>query len=167
MSFWKSLFGNSNNESEKEKNDYEIPRQFRDWVIKSINLIGRNGAKMENEELHELLIRNGISNIDAEEIIIFLPTAFCRKLLPDINWLPNYIDFYSDQKQVLRRYEDNERYLIIEEETDNYWKSNPSNEVVLNIAGRSSEFNAINQMLNDGGQLENVGLTESLVIRYL
>ena len=166
MSFWKSIFKNANNKPQEENINNEISSKFREWVIKSINLIGVQGREMENDELYEFLIKNGIPEIDAGEIIIFLPPAFCRKLLPEIKWQPNYIDYYSNEKQVKRKYSENKRYVIIEQETENYWNAFPSNEVVLNIAGRAAEFKAINQMLNNGGKLEDVELAESYVIRY-
>lgn len=111
------------------------------------------------------LVSNGIPDYEAGELIIFLPTAFCRKMLPELNWLPNYFDYYSEKKKIRRKYQENQRYLIIKEETEKYWNQSPNKDFVLNIAGRSAEFNAINQLLNDGGKLEDVQLTESYVIR--
>jgi hypothetical protein len=161
MNFWKKIFGKP--ESSKDK---KISPQFKDWVQKSIRLIGTEGSKLENEELLEYLIQKGIPEFEANEIILFLPTAFCRKLLPKLNWPSKYVDYYSKMKQISKKYQDNERYTIMENETNKYWNDKPTNEVVLNIAGRSAEFDAINQMLNDGGELENVRLTESYVIRF-
>lgn len=159
MNFWKTIFG-------EPKSENEISPKFRNWAKSSIKLIGMEGGQMENEELHNYLIQNGIPEFDAGELIIFLPTAFCRKLLPEIKFLSEYVDFYSKNKQIKRKYSENKRYLIMEEETDIYWNNNPNKKVVLNIAGRSAEFNAINKMLNNGGKLEDVKLTESYVIRY-
>lgn len=164
MSLWKSLFGKSKSD-ESEKLDKEVPIEFRNWVKKSISIIGNNSMNMENEELHNYLVSKGIPEIEAGEIIIFLPTTFCRKLLPELNWLQEYYDYYSDKKQIKRKYHENKRYLIMEEETNNYWNHTPNNEEILKIAGRSSELNAINQMLNAGGKLEDVRLTESYVFR--
>jgi hypothetical protein len=53
----------------------------------------------------------------------------------------------------------------MEEETEKYWNDTPNNEWILNIAGRSAEFHAINQLLNDGGRLEDVQISESYVLR--
>ncbi len=165
MSFWKTIFGKSKKIKSESQLENEISTEFRNWVKSSIKLIGIEGGDMENEELHNYLIQNGIPEFDAGELIIFLPTAFCRKLLPDIKWLPEYVDYYSKKKQIKKKYNENNRYLIIEEETEKYWNNNPSKKIVLNIAGRSAEFNAINKMLNNGGKLEDVKLTESYVIR--
>ena len=168
MSLWKSLFGKSKSDEPKrvEKIKEQVPNEFRNWVKMSIQIIGNDLKNMENEELHNHLIKKGIPEFEAGEIIIFLPTAFCRKLLPQLNWLSEYYDYYSDKKQIKRKYRENQRYVIMEEETNNYWNQNPNNEEIIKIAGRSSEFDAINQMLNAGGKLENVKLTEAYVIRY-
>ena len=166
MSFWKSIFGKSKEVKNENEIENSMPPQFRLWVTTAIQLMGTEASEMENEELHEYLLQNGIPEFDAGEIIVFLPMAFCRQLLPDVKWLPEYIDYYSEKKKIKKVYKENSRYLIIEEETEKYWNENPANEVVLNIAGRSAEYNAINQMLKDGGKLENVRLTESLVMRF-
>lgn len=165
MRLWESLFGKPK-PTESEKFYGEVSIEFRNWVKKSIQIIGNDSKNMENEELYSYLLSKGISKFEAGEIIIFLPTAFCRKLLPDLNWPSEYYDFYSDKKQIKRKYCENQRYLLIEEETNNYWNKTPKNEEILNIAGRSAEFRAINQMLNAGGKLEDVVLTESYIVRY-
>lgn len=151
----------------KEEMQFEnpIPDNFRELTVRAIDLIGRDSKKMENEELREHLISNRFPDFEAGELIIFLPIAFCRKMLPELNWLPDYFDFYSEKKKVKRRYKNNSRYRIIEEETETYWNRNPSKDFVLSIAGRSAEFHAINQLLIDGGKLEDVKLTESYIVR--
>jgi len=166
VSFWKLIFGKGNQNSEESKIQNKTASQFRKWVIEGIGLMGSQGAKMENEDLHNLLVSAGIPEVDTEEIIIFLPTAICKKLLPEIEWPEQYIDYYSENKQIKRKYKENQRYLIIEEEVQKYWKTNLGSEVVQNIAGRSAEFNAINKMLHSGGKLENVMLAESRIFRY-
>lgn len=161
MSLWKSLFG----KSKSYKGEEELPKEFRNWVRKSIQIIGEDLQERENEALQKYLIQKGIPASEAGEIIIFLPTAFCRKLLPELNWLPEYYDYYSESKKVKRKYQDNHRYLIIEEETEKYWEETPNNEAILRMAGRSAEFGAINQLLNAGGKLEDIELARSYVIR--
>ena len=163
MSFWKNIFGKSNTKIDSES---VLPIEFRQWTKLAMELIGKESNGMEIDELHDFLISKGIPEFEASELIIFLPTAFCRKLLPKINWLPSYNDYYSEKKNIKRIYQENKRYQIIEEETDNYWSGSPDNNYVLNITGRSSEFDAINQLLNDGGKMEDIILTEVSVIRY-
>jgi hypothetical protein len=120
---------------------------------------------MKNEELYGYLISKGIPDYEAGELMIFLPIAFCRKKLPELNWHPDYFDYYSEKKKIRRKYQDNPRYLIIKDETEKYCNRNPNKEFVLNIVSRSAEFNSINQLLNNGGKFEDIQLTESYVIR--
>jgi hypothetical protein len=162
MSFLKKIFSLSKN---TKQTIVEIPNNFSQLTVLAINLIGKNSKEMENDVLYDYLVSNGFPEFEAGELIVFLPTAFCRKLLPDLNWLPHYYDFYSEKKKIKRIYTDNKRYQIIENETDKYWNDNPNKDFVMNIAGRSAEFNATNELLKDGGKLEDVRLTETFVIR--
>ena len=45
----------------------------------------------------------GIEEDSAIEIITFLPIAFVRKMLPNVNWLNNYTEYYSNKKQITNR----------------------------------------------------------------
>lgn len=163
MGIWNSIFGKL--KKEERHVEKSMPDNFRELTIRGIELIGRGSKKMENEEMYEYLISKGFPEHEASELIIFLPPAFCRKMLPELNWPPYYFDFYSQKKIIRREYRDNPRYLIIEEATEAYWNDNPNNDFILNIAGRSAEYNVINQLLNDGGKLEDLKLTESYVVR--
>lgn len=162
MGIWKHLFGESNTSDPFE---IILPTHYRELTKKAIELIGKDSKAMENEQLHEYLISHGIPDFEAGEFIIFLPTAFCRRLLIELDWPSNYVDYYSEKKKINRIYAGNKRYVVMQEETEKYWTGAPNNEWILNIAGRSAEFNAINQLLNDGGKLEDVRLTESYIVR--
>ncbi len=164
MGLWKSLFGKLKSDT-SEGADKDVPEEFREWVKRSIQLIGNNPKNMENEELHNYLVHKGIPEFEAGEIIIFLPIAFCRELLPNLNWSSIYYDCYSDGKRIKRKFRKNERYLIIDEETKKYWNRNPNNDVIIQIAGRSAEFKVINELLLVGGKLEDVKLTNSYIMR--
>jgi len=143
-----------------------MTKEFDSYVKKGITLIGTKGKGLDDDNLIKLLVSNEIPELEAIEIILFLPVAFCRKLVPEINWHHDYIDFYSKDKQITRLYNDNPRYLIIQSETENYWSQNPGSDTILNIAGRSAEFKAINNLLNDGGKLENIVVSQTFVVRY-
>lgn len=164
MGLFKSLFRKSKS-TEANYGFPPIPKNFNQLTKKAIELIGRGSREMENDALLDHLISNGIPELEAIELFLFLPTAFTRKMLPDLKWLPTYIDHYSESKQAKRKYKENIRFQIMVQETNNYWNNNPDNEFVLNIAGRSSEFHVINNLLNDGGELENIKMTETQILR--
>ncbi|MEL0645359.1 hypothetical protein V6251_13280 [Olleya sp. Ti.3.14] len=150
-----------------EDKKYITLSEFHSDVKKSINLIGNSTKSLENNELLNLLTQNGIEENNAVEIIIFLPIAFVRKMLPNINWRKNYIEQYSDRKQITKNFSDNEQYGIIEKETESYYNRNPKSETILNIAGRSAEFRAINELLlkDDKANISDINLTENIILR--
>ncbi|KAA1241004.1 hypothetical protein [Aquimarina sp. RZ0] len=158
MSFWNKILGKKRNNRIKESSD------FNSDVKKAIDIIG-SAKSLENDELLTLLTRNGIEENNAIEIITFLPIAFVRKWLADLDWPKTYLEHYSDSKRLSKRFSDNHQYLTMEEIVDHYWNDNPNNDVIVNIAGRSAEFNAINQLLNDGGKMTDIRMTETVIIR--
>ena len=149
--------------SEKEIQN-TVPKNFNLWVRKSIGLLGSLGKVMENESASEFLVGHGIPENEAIEIVLFVPIAFCRKLLPQVKWPQAYIEFKNDI-QSKRFYSENPRYLIIENEANLYWNDKPKKEVILNVAGRSAEFKAINDLLLKGGRLEDIQMNKVVVSR--
>lgn len=141
-----------------------VPNNFNLWVKKSIGLLGSLGKLMDNESASDFLISHGIPENEAIEIVLFVPIAFCRKLLPKVKWPQEYIEV-KNHNQVEKLFSDNPRYLIIEAEVNTYWGTNPKKEVILNIAGRSAEFKAINDLLLKGGQLEDIQMNKVVVSR--
>ena len=72
---------------------------------------------------------------------------------------------YSNSKIISKRFSENQQYLKIEKVVGHYWNDEPNNDVIVNIAERSAEFNAINKLLNEGGKLTDVKMTETVIIR--
>ncbi|MFC6998457.1 hypothetical protein [Rufibacter roseus] len=159
MNILKSIFGNTN------KTEEEVPEEFQNWVRKSILLIGKEGKEMEDKELQSYLIEHGIPKQEAVEILLFLPTAFCRKLKPSINWSTEYIDHYSDNRQIKRKLVENKRYQLIQIETDNYWNSSSDFQIKLALAGRSPEYKSVQHLLENGSMPENIRVSEPIIIR--
>lgn len=67
---------------------------------------------MEDKDIFEVFIENGIGSYEAREILLFLPIAFVRQLLPDIKWHETYIE-YKDNKQSIEKKSMKIRYLIL------------------------------------------------------
>ncbi len=158
MSFWNKILG------KKKDNRIERKADFDSDIKKAIEIIG-NSKSLENDELLALLKRNGIEENDGIEIITFLPIAFVRKWLADVDWPKTYLEQYSDSKRISKRFSNNHQYLTMEEIVDLYWNDKPNNDIIVNIAGRSAEFNAINKLLNDGGKMADIKMTETVIIR--
>jgi hypothetical protein len=134
-------------------------------VRKSIPIIGTTGKTMHDSELIQLLTSEGVPEQEAIEIVLFLPVAFTRALIPNVQWKDYYIDYYAKNKQRERLYRENPRYLIFESETHHFFNSGPDSELVLNVAGRSAELKAVNKLLLDGSKIEDIVVTASYVIR--
>ncbi len=141
--------------------------EFKSDVKKSINLIGNSTKNISNNELLNLLTQNGIEENNAIEIITFLPIAFVRRMLPNVNWRKNYIEHYSGQKRISKSFIDNEQFEIMEYETKDYCSRNPKSEIILNIAGRSAEFRVINELMlkDDNVNISDIKLTETIILR--
>jgi hypothetical protein len=103
-------------------------------------------------------VENGIDLNSAKKIIIFLPIAFCRQLLPNLAWK----DEYYDSTGAVRRFTQTEPYTTLWKVTSSYFSNHPDRNVILKIGGRSPEFHVINNLLNAGGNLEEIELTPCL-----
>src|SRR4051812_41499165 len=101
-----------------------IPEKFNLWVKESISLLGSLGKLMDNESAVAFLVSHNIPEQEAIEIVLFLPVVFCRKLLPQVKFRPEYIE-YKNHGQIEMLFLENKRYLIIENEANSYWNDNP------------------------------------------
>ena len=142
----------------------EFSPDFPLLIKKSINILGQLNPESDNEIALKLLVDKGVNEKEAIEIILFLPICFCRQLLKDINWPDSYI-VISNKKQTEIKYSNTESYCLIEIETKQYFKNQPSNDIILNIVSRSSEFDAINKLLNDGGNFKDIVLTKTAILK--
>ncbi|MBP2831279.1 hypothetical protein J8281_03680 [Aquimarina sp. U1-2] len=159
MSIWNKIFKKTKTET------IEIENNFDADVIKSIEIIGNAEKSLDNGDFMSLLMEKGIKKENAFEIIIFLPVAFIRRWLNNIDWPVTYIDYYSENNKITKRYSENHQYVVIENEVERYWNNNPEKDFIINIAGRSAEFDAINQLLNDGEKMEDIKIVELVVLR--
>ena len=126
-------------------------------------IIEKLGAASDEEILTALCAQ--MQKSDAIEIFIFLPIAFCRLLLPNIDFLDEYYeDNRDDNGQKLRKFSETESYLVVLDSSSRYFLSQPTSENILKIAGRSGEFHAINNLLNKGNKLENLRMTRMCLI---
>ena len=128
MSIWNKIFKKTQTETIETQYNFEAD------VIKSIEIIGNAAKSLDNEDLLSLLIKKGIKRENAFEIIIFLPVAFIRRWLNNIDWPLTYIDYYSENNKITKRYSENHQYVVIENEVEKYWNNNPKKDFIINIA---------------------------------
>lgn len=134
--------------------------------VKQVILNIENSKKTLDDDAFGKIIQEICStDFEAEETYIFLPIIFTRLLLPEINWDNTYYENDSLGNETEKRYDTTEAYKIILEVSSEYFHNNPAKETILQIVIRSAEFNAINQLLSDGGKIENIKLTKTRIIR--
>ena len=94
-----------------------------------------------------------------------MPIAFCRLLLPHIAWKDQYYELTAtNEKGVVRMFSHIREYLLIVQEVKRFFDTKPSPEIILKIAGRSSEFKVINEMLLAGKELEEIEITPVSIV---
>jgi hypothetical protein len=122
---------------------------------------------LETEEVIAEMIRHGIREDKATELYLFVPVAFCRRFIPDADYLDEYVDYYGERKQLIRSFKANQFYSQIVAYTEAYFNHNPQQKVVLNVAGVSAEFHAMNSLLsaNNKASIKEIQFVPLYIIR--
>lgn len=151
----------------KNRNNFSerlIEIQLKNFVATAVELF-RKHQDLEELDLLKILVDNGIPIDISRRLIEFMPTAYGRVFLgnSDVNFTEYYerIDVESGKAKVIekRKLTDNpiyvEAFKFAQEEVnydydkDDFWA----------IAGRSAEMQAINNLLNQGSNLEDITFT--------
>ena len=135
-------------------------------VDSAIKFLAQNENSLEDKEAIQFLVKKGINNEEAIEIVTFLPIAFVRSWLTTLNWKDNYIE-YQNGKYIEKKISETESYIQILEVAKAYFNGNPTKETVIKIAGRSAEFNAMNKLLieNPNAKIEDINFSKTVIIR--
>jgi len=131
----------------------------------AIKLLTDFKGPMVYDKIIGLFKENGITQSLADDIYIFLPIVFCKKLLPDVKFPDSYYQQNSSGEKQKKMYDENIIYKAIEHSSNTYFKNSPDSEMILKIASLSAEFNVINNLLMEGGKLEDVKLTETVILK--
>jgi hypothetical protein len=127
----------------------------------------RRFPSLGDVKLYRMLVADGLKAALAARLVEFLPMAYCRLLLKDSGVrFPN-----TFQRRQARGKSSSERLLSSEP----VWNAviafardeaarGISPDDLLAVAGRSAEFQAVNQLLNNGSQLRNIALTPTVLM---
>lgn len=150
----------------KEKQN-DVSSKFRVSVQKAITILLNSNNSPTDEMVLELFQKKGISEVDSVEILLFLPIAFLRRLYDHLKWHDSYFEFDNKNNQVEKKFADSISFQIIQEETDKYFQNLPVSVNITNIAWRSAEFNALNDILlkNPDLKAEDVLLSKTFIVR--
>lgn len=142
MAFCKNLF------SQKHLQP-ELTPKFSRHVETAIHLFDSLDNNLTDEALFQILLDNGIDESDAVEILLFLPIAFTRRCFPMVKWSDTYSEYQHNQKQAKRKFSKTKSHLIIDNITKAYFTGKTDRDLILKIATRSADFDALNQAFND------------------
>ena len=150
-----------NSETAFEKDTRTISPELVENVRKAISILANREGRSDDEAILEAFYETGINTVDAKTIITFLPIAFCRLLLlGKLTFQDDFIVIDRETRKLTRgKFSKTPPYLLMWNETEKYFSSNPGGENILKIGGRSSEFHAVNELLNRGGKLEGIKFT--------
>ncbi|MCB2379759.1 hypothetical protein LGH70_19340 [Hymenobacter sp. BT635] len=121
---------------------------------------------METEDVIADMVKRGIKEDRALALYLFVPIAFCRRFIPEAQYLDEYVEYdAARKKEVKMSFKANHFYAEIERYTLAYFTQNPERNVVLTVAGCSAEFKAINQALDNGSQIEDLEFAPLFIVR--
>lgn len=153
----------------KPKNNLEKPKilsdRFSYYVNHTIELFEYYEGDLDYDKLYLMLFHKGASKFETDEIYIFLPIAFIRLWLPKIKWDDSYIIKSYESDEIEKRYDETESYKIILDLSKKYFQNNPKNETIIKISSLSAEYNAINSLLQDGGELEGIKFKKTTILK--
>ncbi len=140
-------------------------QQFSIEVDLAINIMSDlSSISFTEEELIQKLTSKGLSELTTYWVVIFLPTAMCRLMIPQVNW-PETFRAYNEEGYETVRFDKSERYQIIKARLLSLLETQPGGDVVLRIAGRSAEFRAINKiLLQENVKFEEIKFSELAVL---
>lgn len=162
MRFIRSLFSRKPVHHQPEGS---LSATFAAQVQYAIQLLANEEGTLTNEEVLQLFRDHNIRGKLAEDILLFLPIAFVRHLLPDIQWHNSYTEMMDSQHAEEKEYSKTPAFLIIWAVTEAYFRQSPDAATIVKIGGRSAEFHVINQLVLDGNQPKDIRLTETVLIR--
>jgi hypothetical protein len=139
---------------------------MNDLIAKTVELL-RRSASSSDDEVHRMLVADGVDTTTAARLIEFLPMVYCRLLLE-----PSGARFSSNFRRRLEDGQLSEERPLASQPVWNAVLGYAQNEVargvspedLLAVAGRSAEFDAANQLLKNGSQLKNIAFTPVVLL---
>lgn len=154
---WQRLF--------RKASDSIVPIEFPLYTDKAILLITNSNGQLEDVQVLDLFVTNSIPHKEAIELLLFLPTAFCRHMLSQLDWLVYYIEQTATDKNREVTYASNARYIAIQDALSRYLAGNFTQKDYLKVAARDASFKSLNQLLANGGRLEDAIISPEIIIR--
>lgn len=159
MKFLKSIFLGKTEDRNLLSDSFSLS------VIELIEEIDNIDSEISDDLFYEIISKKNITQFEANEIYIFLPIAFAQLWVSKAIWNKEYIEILPNKKEVSKRYDETESFQIIIKIVKDYFENKPSRNTIIQIGGRSAEINAMNKLLLEGGNVEDVKMTKTTIIR--
>ncbi|MDO3680336.1 hypothetical protein [Paenibacillus ehimensis] len=142
------------------------PQAQENDLIRSIrHAIGimENTGSESHEEIIERISHCTKDERLAWELYCLIPSVYCRMIIKEVQYSNEMIVIFPDDTQQQALLSDNQVYKAIQGVVADKFSGEIDNAKIQNILFQSSEFNAINNALNDGSSLEDL-MTGPLVM---
>lgn len=125
----------------------------------------RKSPNVSDDGIYRALVAAGFDQRLAARLVEFLPAAYCRVLLEQGG--PRFSDTFQRRRRdgtisPPKAYASEPVWTAALEFARREVEKGISREDKLNVAGRSGEFHAINDLMNGGSKLENIVLTPAV-----
>jgi|ERR1700722_3116181 hypothetical protein len=132
-------------------------RNVNEAIARALTIF-RESPELDDEGAFRALIDRGVERSIAARIVEFLPIAYCRVLLLNsgVQFSNSFVRAASPLK--IQSLSSEPLWIFFLASAESELRGGTARREMLMVAGRSAEFQAINQMLDKGAELKNVAL---------
>jgi len=140
-----------------------MPNRNVNEAIASALTIFRTSPELDDESVFRALVGEGIERSLAAHIVEFLPLAYCRVLF--LNSGVRFSDSFtrSTSPPKMHSFSLLPEWVFFLAHAESEIRRGATRQEILMVAGRSAEFQAINQLLDRKAELKNIVLTSVML----
>lgn len=138
--------------------------EFSIAITKAIDIFSK-GEDIDSKEIIKEIESCGVNYKEAVDIFLFTPMVFTHLMLPSVKWSDWFVDWIDENTQVRLKLSETSSYQQVLRTVKEYLKNGRHSSIILKVASRSAEFQAINELLNKGEKLDDMRLTDAVLIR--
>lgn len=138
-----------------KKSQEKIESDHRSNILLAVKIFESNPDENWETLCDKLVSKLGSKKL-AYDLYRFLPIAYCRQFLPEVNFPDTYKVMKSESNFEEHKFADSKLYREVEEIVAKKLKNINSQGDIMSVLIHSSEFDAINNALKDGSKLEDV-----------
>lgn len=132
-------------------------RSHSDKINRSIELFIRHFQ--DGEKVYSQIRKICVSDGEAEKIYLFIPVAFCRLFVPEVN----YSDIYITPDKAEHKFSECGIFTEIMRVSKNLMPTMHGDDI-MKILYHSGDFDVVNKALKDGASLENLEFLPTVIL---